>query len=126
MSKKILVADDDPVVTRTLRAILENAGYQVVEAADGQECAMKFLLDAPDLILLDIMMPKMDGYSFLIAMKELKEMNAHLPDAPVIVITGRLDEQTKELVGKENIRDYILKPFDNIEGLLQKIRNALP
>ncbi|MDD5730153.1 MAG: response regulator transcription factor [Candidatus Omnitrophica bacterium] len=124
MAQKILVVDDDPSVFKTLKAILVNAGYEVVIAQNGEECARKIVLDTPDLILLDIVMPKMDGYAVLISIKELKEMKADIPDIPVIVITGRDDEQARELLGKENIKDYIVKPFD-LEQLLGKIKSII-
>lgn len=125
MAKKILVADDDPVVVETFRVILEKNGFDVVVARDGEECGRKLIMDSPDLVLLDIMMPKMDGYSFLISLKELKEMSAVIPDVPVIVITGREEAGIKEMIGKENIRDYIIKPLNSIEEFLAKINNIL-
>ena len=124
MAKKILIADDDPAVVKTVKAILENAHYDVIIASDGEECARKMVLDTPDLVLLDLMMPKMDGYSLLVSMKQLKALNANIPDIPVIVITAREDALAKELVGKENIKGYILKPFD-IQELLGKISELL-
>jgi CheY-like chemotaxis protein len=125
MAKKILLADDDPVVIKTFRTILERAGYEVITASTGEDCVQRLIFDSPDLILLDIMMPKMDGYSFLITLKELKAMNADLPDIPVIVITGRADESAKELVGKENIKDYIVKPLADVKEFVEKIRNLI-
>ena len=124
MSGKILIADDDPAVVETLKAILERSDYEVDSASNGEECIKKILLDKPDLLLLDIMMPKMDGYSFLVAIKELKALTGSAPDMPVIVITGNDTEINRGLVTHENIRDYILKPFD-IPELLDKIKKTL-
>ncbi len=127
MPKKILVVDDEPSILNSLKAILERYKYQVVTAHNGEECMKVVLKERPDLILLDIMMPQMDGYGFLIAYKELRAISnesSNLPDIPVIIVSARDDETTRELVGKENIKDYILKPFD-LQDLLQKIKNVL-
>ena len=124
MAKKILVADDDAAVVETLKAILERSNYEVDTAGNGEECLKKILLNKPDLLLLDIMMPKMDGYSFLVAIKELKALTGNAPETPVIVITGRDSALNRDLVTHENIRDYILKPFD-LPDLLLKIKKAL-
>ena len=124
MSGKILIADDDQAVVETLKAILERSDYEVDSASNGEECIKKILLDKPDLLLLDIMMPKMDGYSFLVAIKELKALTGSAPDMPVIAITGNDTEINRGLVTHENIRGYILKPFD-IPELLDKIKKTL-
>lgn len=124
MSGKILIADDDPAVVETLKAILERSDYDVDSASNGEECIKKILLDKPDLLLLDIMMPKMDGYSFLVAIKELKALTGSAPEMPVIVITGNDTEINRSLVSHENIRGYLRKPFD-IPELLDKIKKTL-
>lgn len=124
MPGKILIADDDPAVVETLKAILERSGYDVDSAANGEECIKKILLHSPDLLLLDIMMPKMDGYSFLVAIKELKALTGSAPEMPVIVITGNDTGINRGLVSHENIRGYLRKPFD-IPELLDKIKNTL-
>lgn len=124
MSGKILIADDDSAVVETLKAILEHSDYDVDSASNGEECIKKILLDKPDLLLLDIMMPKMDGYSFLVAIKELKALTGSAPEMPVIMITGNDTEINRSLVSHENIRGYLTKPFD-IPELLDKIKNTL-
>lgn len=124
MPGKILIADDDPAVVETLKAILERSDYDVDSASNGEECIKKILLDKPDLLLLDIMMPKMDGYSFLVAIKELKALTGSAPEMPVIVITGNDTEINRSLVSHENIRGYLRKPFD-IPELLDKIKKTL-
>ncbi len=124
MSGKILIADDDPAVVETLKAILERSGYNVDSASNGEECIKKILLDKPDLLLLDIMMPKMDGYSFLVAIKELKALTGSAPEMPVIMITANDTDINRNLVSHENIRGYLRKPFD-IPELLDKIKKTL-
>lgn len=124
MPGKILIADDDPAVVETLKAILERSDYDVDSASNGEECIKKILLDKPDLLLLDIMMPKMDGYSFLVAIKELKALTGSAPEMPVIMITANDTDINRNLVSHENIRGYLRKPFD-IPELLDKIKKTL-
>jgi len=123
MNKKILVADDEPNVLLLLRSRLESAGYQVITAQDGEECLNKIGSEKPDLLVLDIMMPKMDGYNVLVNMKELKE-SLGLPDIPVIVLTARGDSKVRELIEKENISDFIVKPYKGDE-LVAKIKKVI-
>lgn len=109
---KILVVDDEPHVVNLIKSRLEASNYQVVTASDGEECLKKLMSEKPDLIILDIMMPKMDGYSTLIAIKEMRAITAEPPEIPVIVLTARADARVRELVEKENIQAYLVKPFD--------------
>jgi CheY-like chemotaxis protein len=124
MAAKILVVDDEPIVVKTLRAVLEFNGYEVIVARDGEEAGRIALMNPPDLIILDVVMPNMDGYAFLIAFKELRELKADIPPIPVIVMTGREDVQAKELMGAEKIKGYLVKPFDNNE-LLEMVSRIL-
>jgi DNA-binding response OmpR family regulator len=127
MPEKILVVDDEPAIVNSLKGILQRYGYQIITAQNGEECLKQALAEKPDLILLDIMMPKMDGYGFLVSYKELREIadeDSPLPDIPVIIVSARDDATARELVGKENIKDYILKPFD-LQDLLTRIKTVL-
>lgn len=124
MIKKILIADDDPAVSKTLKTALERSGYEADIAANGEECLQKVLINKPDLLLLDIMMPRMDGFSFLVAIKELRALTGSAPRMPVMVITGKDNEVNRGLMTHEDIKDYILKPF-NLNELLSKIKKNL-
>ena len=124
MPKKILVVDDDPNIVKLIKLRLEANTYVVVTAADGQECLAKVLAEKPDLILLDIMMPKSDGYSVLVGLKELKAVTEDIASIPVIIVSALGDTRIRDLVKKEEIRDYIIKPF-NSQDLLAKVKNAL-
>lgn len=124
---KILVVDDEPDVVDMLRMMLENASYEVVSAYDGKEGIEKAKMEKPDAIVLDLMMPSMDGFE---ACKEMKN-DADLKDIPVLVLTaiGRHFSDTKYArslgLGLES-DDYIDKPVDpnvllnRIAGLLGK------
>lgn len=102
--KTILVVDDEPKIVRALKAYLEGAGFRVVTAADGQMGLITFRHEKPDLILLDLMLPVMDG------MEVCKKIRRD-SDVPIIMVTARSEEVDK-LVGLEiGADDYIVKPF---------------
>lgn len=124
MAKKILVVDDDPNIVKLIKLRLEANNYQITTAHDGEECVAKVLSERPDLILLDIMMPRSDGYSALIGLKEMKAVSEDLPDIPVIILTAVADPRIRDLVKKEQIKDFIVKPF-SAEDLLAKVKKAI-
>jgi len=113
----ILVVDDDPRMRRLLRANLERAGYRVSTAADGAEALDRAELEPPDLIVLDVMMPTMDG---LACLRRLREYSA----VPVILLTAK-GEETDKVQGLDlGADDYLTKPFGPAE-LLARVRAAL-
>jgi DNA-binding response OmpR family regulator len=104
MSNKILVVDDQSSVRQLLQDYLTEQGFKVVTATDGQNAIYTARHEEPDLILLDIMMPRMDGYDFLRQYRQERQ-------TPVIIITAR-DEETDAVVGLElGADDYVIKPF---------------
>lgn len=122
--KKILVADDDPNIVKLIKARLEANNYEVITAGDGEECLQKLSSEKPDLLILDVLMPKADGYNVLIGMNEIKALTGEMPIVPVIVLTALSDPRVKNMIEKEEIKDYVVKPFES-EELLSKIRKAL-
>lgn len=124
MGKKILVVDDDQHIVSLIKTRFEANSYEVITANDGEECIEKILSDKPDLVILDIMMPKVDGYNVLVGIKEIKAITGELPEIPVIVLTAVADPRVREMVEKEQIVDYIIKPFDSAD-LLSKVKKAL-
>jgi len=116
--KKILVIDDDPTITKLLFSRLETYAYDVVTAADGVEGLEKFRQEKPDLIILDIVMPRMDGYNFVLEFKKI----ADLKTTPIIILTVKEDMQG--IFRMEGINDYILKPF-LMNDLVKKIDKHL-
>ena len=119
MDKKILIVDDEKNIRDIIIYNLKKEGYQILQAADGEEGVRLAMEEEPDLILLDIMMPKMDGYD---ACKKIRETK----NTPIIMLTARTDERD-ELQGFQlGVDEYISKPFSpkilvaRIEAILRR------
>ncbi|MFC1631024.1 response regulator [Candidatus Omnitrophota bacterium] len=118
MSKKrILIVDDDPDILDVLRLTIPEEEYDVVEAADGQEALEKVYQRPPDLVILDYMMPKIDGRSVCQKLKK----DVLLRHLPIIMLTGKGDVKDKVKGIDAGADDYIVKPFEP-EELLARIR----
>ncbi|OEU73358.1 MAG: hybrid sensor histidine kinase/response regulator [Desulfuromonadales bacterium C00003107] len=118
MSGRILVVDDEALILDLAVMLLSIRGYEVITAESGEECLAKAELEKPSLVLLDYMMPGMDG------MTTLREMRRRFPDTYVIMLTGKGNEQIAVEVMKAGAADYILKPFSN-QDLIDRIENVL-
>jgi DNA-binding response OmpR family regulator len=117
MPETILVVDDQSSVRTLMQEYLSEQGFRVVTAADGQEALYSARHEQPNLILLDIMMPKMDGYQFLRQYRQERQ-------TPVIIITAR-EEETDAVLGLDlGADDYVVKPF-RMRELLARIRAVL-
>ncbi len=117
MGNTILVVDDQSSVRQLLQEYLTEQGYRVVIATDGQNAIYTARHEQPDLILLDIMMPKMDGYQFLRQFRQERQ-------TPVIIVTAR-EEETDAVLGLDlGADDYVVKPF-RMRELLARIRAVL-
>ena len=117
MSKTILVVDDKKELRVMVQAYLEQEGFRVVSAADGQEALFVARHEKPDLIILDLMMPKMGGYEFLNAHKRQAE-------TPVIILTAKLEEGDKVLGLELGADDFVTKPF-SMRELTARVRAVL-
>ncbi len=117
---KILIADDDPVLRKYLSAVLEKQDYQYATATNGIEAIEKVETDRPDLILLDVMMPEMDG---LEACEKLKK-NPSTRHIPIVLITGSTDREVRIRGLSAGANDFLTKPIDRPE-LIVRIRNLL-
>ena len=117
-SDTILIADDDPVIRRNLRVLMESEGYQVVEAADGMEAAKALEAPSITLVLLDLKMPRCTG------LEVLRDHQDRLEDMPVVIITALGGSSAAIEAMKLGAYDYITKPFD-LDDVLFTVRRAL-
>jgi two-component system KDP operon response regulator KdpE len=115
--KLILIVDDEPKMIRFVRMNLELEGYQVAGAGDGLEALEKVRDDLPDLVLLDVMMPEMDGFETLARLREISTV-------PVIMLTVKGDEEDRIRGLELGADDYVTKPFSPRE-LASRIRAVL-
>ncbi len=118
--KKILIVDDSSTVLLMERMILAKDQYDVVTARDGQEGVEKALSERPDLILLDVVMPRMDGFAACRKLREHDETRS----IPVIMVTTRGELASVESGYENGCSDYVTKPINGLE-LLAKVRSCL-
>jgi CheY-like chemotaxis protein len=115
---KILIVDDDEGVRFSIRKVLGSENYTLDEADDGVSCLEKIKSDRPDLILLDVMMPTMDGWNVL---EEINRMGDPVPVIMLTVIKPPVEMRPGDL---EGIVDYMKKPFDN-DDIKERVKRAL-
>ncbi len=114
MEKKVLVVDDERPIVEILKINLQKEGYIVFEAYDGEEAVSKALTIKPDLILLDVMLPKLDGFSVC---KKIREKSS----VPILMLTAREEELDKVLGLELGADDYITKPF-SLRELMARVK----
>ena len=117
MDRKILIVDDEKNIVEIIAFNLKKEGYQVIKAGDGEEGVKMAMEENPDLILLDIMMPKMDGYE---ACKKIREKK----NTPIIMLTARAEELDKVLGLELGADDYVTKPF-GVRELMARVKANL-
>ncbi len=117
---KIMVVDDEPNIVQTLQDRLEMNEYDVVTAGNGREGLEKFEQEQPDVILLDVIMPIMDGHEMLESLRKRPRGQ----DVSVIMLTARSQTQDIARANACGIDDYIVKPFD-LSELLEKIESVV-
>lgn len=115
--QRILVVDDDADIRGLVRELLERRGFAVAEAADGKQALQVFYEDRPDLVLLDVSMPGLDGWTTLERIRELS-------DVPVMMLTARSEELEKTRGLRAGADDYVTKPFGRQE-LLARVEALL-
>jgi len=122
MKKKILLVDDEKDLVRSVSFRLEDAGYDVIVAWDGQEALEKAKSEMPDLIILDLMLPKMNGYKVCGLLKADLRYNK----IPILMFTARAQEADRKMSEEVGANAYVTKPFEpeilfaKIEELLEK------
>jgi CheY-like chemotaxis protein len=125
---RILIVDDDPDIRMAIGSVLRSRAHQVFQASDGEEALRKLKEEKPDLMLLDLLMPKMDGFAVV---KELKRNQQDYPNIPVLIISSVREESSHrryelEVGHRLEVDDYIEKPIEpfvllaHVERLLGK------
>ncbi|HKR64600.1 MAG TPA: response regulator [Thermoanaerobaculia bacterium] len=120
MKKKVLLVDDSNTVLMMEKMVLAKGPFQIVTARDGVEGVAKAKSEQPDVILLDVMMPNLDGLSACAAIRA-DEATAHIP---IIMVTTRGEEHNIETAFRNGCTDYVTKPINGVE-LLTKLINIL-
>ena len=122
---KILVVDDEALLVKGIRFNLQNEGYDVITGSNGLEAVKLVQEQKPDLVVLDVMMPEMDG---LTACSKIREFS----DIPIIMLTAKTDDMDKLIGFDHGVDDYLTKPFNILElkarirALLRRTRTAAP
>ena len=120
MAKKILITEDSPTILAMMNDMLSDEGYSVITAVDGQEALDKARREKPDLIILDLMLPKIDGYKVCAMLK----FDKNFRNTPVIILTTRAGEADRKL-GLEVCADaYLTKPVEQA-ALIAKIKELI-
>lgn len=119
-AKRILIVDDSNTNVILLEAILSNRGYEIIKTSSVREAMPYLEHNLPDLILLDLLMPKVSGYKFL---EDIRK-NKHTKNIPVMIVTAVTEKESKIKTQKLGIIDYIEKPI-NIQELITKVEKTL-
>ena len=120
MAKKILLIDDEPELVEMVKMRLETNGYEVIIAYDGQEALEKARKEKPDLIILDLILPKLDGYQVCRMLK----FDRTTSKIPIIMLTALSQKEDREWGKRVNADAYITKPFES-EELMEKIKELI-
>ncbi len=118
--KRILVVDDEVDLVQTIQFSLELEGYKVLVAHNGEDGLNQARREKPDLILLDIMLPKLDGFKVCRLLK-FDEQYKHIP---ILMLTAKTQEKDKSLGAETGAEEYITKPFD-MQDLIEKVKKYL-
>ena len=120
MTKKILVVEDNPVIANMVQKMLVHLGYDFIAATDGKQALNMAASQLPDLILLDISLPEMDGFA---AARQIRQ-NPKTRSIPILAVTGRASFEDQEACLQSGCNDYISKPF-TFEILASRIEKLL-
>ncbi len=118
--KKILIIDDQPFIIKLIQYNLKKRGYKTITETDGLKALENIDKTSPDLVIMDIRMPKITGTELCIKFREKDNMK----DIPIIILTGQLEEDTEEISRESGATDFMTKPFSPLE-LIKKIEQYL-
>lgn len=111
MSRRVLVAEDEPNIVESLSFLLERAGFEVSVATDGRQALVEAVNETPDVMVLDVMLPEMDGYEVLRQLRA-RETDTHLP---VLMLTAKGQREDRETAIACGADRFMTKPFANAE-----------
>ena len=120
MGRKILITEDSPTILEILKSVLVEEGYEVIAATDGQQALELARAGKPDLIILDLLLPKVDGYKVCRMLK----FDEKYKNIPIIMLTSRTNESDEKLGREVGADAYIRKPFQP-EMIIDQIRKLL-
>src|SRR3989338_4428334 len=120
MNKRILIVDDEPEIIELLEMRLRKVGYDILTASDGMEGLAKARKEIPDLIILDVMMPKMDGFQVCRFLK----FDEKYKKIPILMLTSRGQDSDKRLGQQVSADAYFPKPYE-IDSLLKEVKRLL-
>jgi two-component system alkaline phosphatase synthesis response regulator PhoP len=125
MAQTILVVDDEQQIVRVVKGYLENAGYRVLTASNGEEALRQAERHKPDLVVLDLLMPQVDG------LEVTRRLRAEMPETAIIMLTARVEEMDRILGLKMGADDYVTKPFSprelvaRVEAVLRRVERRV-
>ncbi len=122
--KKILLIDDDVFFVRTLGDALLSKGYTVARAENGEEGLKKVEEDCPDLILLDLRMPKMDGFEFLKNLQEKNKEHSSFP-VPIFIVSNMADTENISSGLEYGVKGYIVKANETVDTIIEDVEKVL-
>ena len=120
IAKKILVVDDEPFIVRSLTFVLKKQGYKTIIATDGEEAVAKIREEKPDLVFLDVMMPKKTGFEVCQEVRGSPEMG----DPYIIMLTARGQEADRERGLRLGVNEFMTKPFSPSK-IIERVKAAL-
>lgn len=118
--KKVLIVDDEKDIVETIKFVLESEGISCITAYDGEEALNKAKTEKPDLIILDVMLPKINGYKIC----RLLKFDTKYKDIPILMVTARSQEEDKLIGADTGADEYITKPF-NIDDVITLVKKYL-
>ena len=118
--KKILIVDDEVDLVETVRFPLEMEGFNILVSYNGEDALNQARKEKPDLILLDLMLPKLDGYKVC----RLLKFDERYKNIPILMLTAKTQEKDKALGMETGANEYITKPFD-LDRLIEKVKSYL-
>lgn len=119
MAKKIMVVDDEPDIRKLIEKILKKQGYKIVQCENGRQCIECLPKEKPDLVILDVMMPELDGW------ETYKQINKIRPKQRVLFLTAvTFESQARKQMEKLKVPHYLTKPFDPPE-LIERVKVVL-